>query len=163
DDRQGCDASRTAALQLYEGQRGYRHVSVTPSLGDERGAVLVMVGAMLLPFVLLVSFVIETGWWWTHHKHLQVEADSAGLPGAAGPWLPLCDDSPTDSTSLVGKAILYSGDQNRYALLQPQPSVPAQNQQYSNASNVHVLFNSKDYWDNGGSDNSAVGGSPCAS
>jgi Putative Flp pilus-assembly TadE/G-like len=125
------------------------------NIRSERGAVVVMMAVMLVPIALLLAFAIETGWWWTHHRHLQTQADAAVFAGADGPWLPGCNDNPSDPSSIVGKALVYSGDENR------SPSPPVYNLQYSNATNVHALINSTDYWDKGGVDNSD-GGSPCA-
>jgi Putative Flp pilus-assembly TadE/G-like len=133
-------------------------VSVREALRSERGAVLVIVGAMILPLTLLLAFAIESGWWWTHHRHLQTEADAAVLAGASGSWLPGCNDTPGDSSSIVGQALQYSGDQNRAALYNFQYADDA-------AKRVHVLINSSTYWAPGGTnaDNTALGGSPCES
>jgi len=126
---------------------------------EQRGAVVVIVGALLLPLTLLLAFAIETGLWWTHHGHLQTEADAAVFAGASGPWLPDCNDSPTDPNSIVGKALAYSGDQNRGALYNYQYSDPP------STKRVHALVNSADYWSPGGTnlDNTDPDGSPCTS
>jgi hypothetical protein len=129
---------------------------VTPKFLAEKGAVAVLVAVMILPLTLLLAFAIDTGNWWTHKRHLQTEADAAALAGAAGPWLPGCNDVSTDPTSIVGKALQYSGDQNRGALYNFQYTDTA------SSKRVHALINSSDYWPAGG-DNTANGGSPCNS
>jgi hypothetical protein len=51
-------------------------------LQEERGSVLVIVALFLPALVLMMIFVVDVGSWWTHKRHLQLQADAAAL--AAG-------------------------------------------------------------------------------
>jgi hypothetical protein len=55
---------------------------VTP-FADEKGGVLVMVTIWLPVLVLFVMFVLETGNWFVHERHLQAQADAAAFAGGA--------------------------------------------------------------------------------
>lgn len=107
----------------------------------ERGAVAVLVAFLVLPMVLLGAFAIDTGNWWTHKRHLQTQADAGAFAGGQGPWFPTCDET-TIEQNVAG----YSGG--------------TYNQQYQTSGSVHVLLNSTNYIDNGGSDFSDTG-TPC--
>jgi hypothetical protein len=108
---------------------------------SEAGAVAVLVAVLILPLTLLLAFAVDTGNWWVHKRHLQTQADAGVLAGALGPWFPACDE-----TSIESHARQYA-------------NAPF-NPQYTNSSNVHVLLNSANYFENGGSDFSG-GGRPC--
>jgi Putative Flp pilus-assembly TadE/G-like len=111
---------------------------------DEHGAVAVLVAVLIVPLTLLLSFAVDTGHWWTHKRHLQTQADAGVFAGAQGPWFPACDEAGIEKS-----ARQYSG--NLGAGFNPQ---------YTNSSNVHVLLNSTDQYDKGGSDFSDTG-TPC--
>ena len=54
-----------------------------PQLHHEGGSIVVMF-ALLLPALLLVlAFAVDVGNWFTHHRHLQMQADAAALAGGA--------------------------------------------------------------------------------
>jgi hypothetical protein len=108
---------------------------------DQRGAVAVLIGVMMPLIVLLLSFVIDTGNWWVHDRHLQTQADAGALAGAQGPWFPACDDA-----TIRQNVLAYSGG--------------TYNQQYQPAGTVSALLNSSAYADKGGKD-SSDGGTPC--
>jgi hypothetical protein len=110
-------------------------------VADERGAVAVLVAVLILPITLLLAFVVDTGNWWTHTRHLQTQADAGAFAGAQGPWFPACDDATIEQN-----AIGYSGS--------------TYNQQYQPSGSVSVLLNSTAYSDKGGSSFSD-GGTPC--
>jgi hypothetical protein len=112
----------------------------------EDGAVAVFVAVLILPLTLLLAFAVDTGNWWTHKRHLQTQADAGVFAGGFGPWFPACNE-----TAIETKARQYAGN--------PSSTSPY-NPQYTNGSNVHVLLNSTDYYENGGSDFSASG-TPC--
>jgi hypothetical protein len=117
-------------------------VRVVSRLPDERGAVVVLVAVLILPLVLLLAFAVDTGNWWTHKRHLQTQADAGAFAGAQGPWFPTCDEAAIEQ-----KAADYSGG--------------TYNQQYQTSGSVHVLLNSTNYYENGGTNFSDVG-TPCS-
>ena len=129
------------------------HIMRTSRARDERGAVVVMVAAMLPLFVLLLAFAVDASNWWVHKAHLQAQVDAGVFAGAQGPWLPACDNTAIEQT-----ARQYSGD---YSGNYTGPG-PIYNEQYSNETNVHVLVNADRYESQGGTDYSD-GGTPCAS
>ena len=96
---------------------------------------MVIVAAMILPLTLLLAFALETGWWWTHHRHLQTQADAGALAGAQGPWFLGSDSSGCDETTIETNTRQYSSD------LGIGISGGGSNAQYSNATNVHTLIN----------------------
>lgn len=51
-------------------------------MSDERGATLVIVVIFLPVLILLATFAIDTANWYTHHSHLQTQADAAALAAA---------------------------------------------------------------------------------
>ena len=131
---------------MYDVMRGSRARS-------ERGAVVVMVAALMPLFVLLLAFAVDASHWWVHKAHLQTQVDSGAFAGALGPWLPVCDPD------LEQKARQYSGDYSG-AYTGPDPLF---NDQYSNETNVHVLINSATFESQGGANYSEEGLSPCDS
>ena len=114
--------------------------------GDQRGAVAVFVAVLIVPMMLLLVFAVDTGNWWTHKRHLQTQADAGVLAAAQGPWFPTCGE-----TAIEGAARQYAGD--------PSVSSPL-NPQYQASGDVHILLNSTNYFENGGTSFSDVG-NPC--
>src|SRR5437899_11979483 len=51
-------------------------------LREERGGVVVMVALFLPVLVLVMAYVVDVSSWWTHKRHLQLQADAAVLAGA---------------------------------------------------------------------------------
>jgi hypothetical protein len=116
------------------------------SLG-ERGAALVIV-VLWLPVLLVVfMFVVDVGNWFVHKRHLQMQADAGAFAGGGVFRIP-CSDSP-----IVDETRNYGGDPGAATPYNLQ--VPPTQQ-----ANVHMLINSTDYWNKGGSDYSD-GGTPC--
>ena len=115
---------------------------------DEHGAVAVFVAVLMLPLVLLMAFAIDTGHWWTHERHLQTQADAGAFASGQGPWFPACDEAAIEKQALASgnNPGDYSGG--------------SYNQQYQTSGSVHVVLNSADYYDKGGS-NFSDGGTPC--
>ena len=116
----------------------------------ERGAVLVIVVVWmwlaLLP--MFVVFVVDVGNWFVHKRHLQLQADAGALAGGGLFTFP-CSDAP-----IVAEARKYSGDPGSGSPYNLQVAPTDQ-------SNVHVLVNSTQYWNEGGTDYSD-GGPPCS-
>ena len=124
------------------------HVSSLHSFGSERGAVLPWFALWLPVLVLFLVFVVDVGHWFEHKRHLQLQADAGALAGGGVFTFP-CSDAAIDAT-----ARKYAGDPDATAPYNLQ--VPPTNQ-----ANVHVLINSSQYWNQGGT-NYSDGGSPCA-
>jgi hypothetical protein len=110
--------------------------------GNERGAVLVMFAVFAPVAVLLAVFVIDTGNWWLHKRHLQSQAD-AGVLAAAQEFQPCFD------ANVYSRAGQYGG---ATSVTTPSGTVtstsPLYNTQISNPSqaNIHELINSKKYY-----------------
>src|SRR6476469_7139103 len=82
--RRGDDAHRGAADELL--LRGRMLMSGLPrqAAEDEGGAVVVFFALFAPGAVLLLSFVIDSGAWFDHARHLQLQADAAALAAAEG-------------------------------------------------------------------------------
>jgi len=91
---------------------------------------------------------VDVGDWFVHKRHLQMQADAGALAGGGTFTFP-CSDAP-----IVAESRKYAGDQAAGAPYNLQ--IPPTDQ-----SNVHVLVNSLNYWNEGGTDYSD-GGPPCA-
>ena len=119
------------------------------SLGrGERGGVYVLVAVWMPLAVLMAAFVIDFAKWFEDKRHLQMQVDAAALAGAGSYRLP-CDG--TVESNIENAVLKYSGDLNR------DPT--AYNRQVSDATSVHALINSTNYWSTG-SDFSDTG-KPC--
>jgi hypothetical protein len=121
-------------------------------LRSERGSVLVFF-ALLLPALLLVlGFAVDVGNWFTHHRHLQMQADAAALAGGA--YFGDCFDpskAATANTTIEDKATEYAG--NASSAYNPQVG--------GGAARVTTLFNSKTFAAGGpGPDDTETNG-PC--
>ena len=114
----------------------------------ERGAALVIVVLWLPVLLVFFMFVVDVGNWFVHKRHLQMQADAGALAGGGIFQFP-CSDIP-----IVSETRNYSGDPGAAT---PYNLQIAPTQQ----ANVHVLVNSVNYWNKGGSDFSD-GGGPCA-
>jgi putative Flp pilus-assembly TadE/G-like protein len=112
------------------------------------GGVLVMVVLWLPVVILFATLVIDVGNWFAHKRHLQMQADAGALAGGGAFTFP-CSDAP-----IVSEARRYSGDPGGASPYNLQIAPTDQ-------SNVHVLVNSTQYWNEGGTDYSD-GGAPCA-
>jgi hypothetical protein len=122
--------------------------SARRSLASDRGAALPWFVLWLPVLVLFVVFVVDVGHWFEHKRHLQMQADAGALAGGGVFTIP-CSDANVEATTRK-----YAGDPGAAAPYNTQvpPTDPA---------NVHVLINSTEYWNNGGTDNSDIG-PPCA-
>jgi hypothetical protein len=117
--------------------------------GDERGGVLVMVVLWLPILLLFVIFVVDVGNWFEHKRHLQMQADAGALAGGGSFAVP-CSDDP-----IVAETRNYAGDPeapgpDRWNVFGP-----------TDPANLHVLINSEEYWNEGGT-NYSDGGPPCS-
>ena len=126
---------------------------------DERGATLVIFAIWLPVLMIFVTFVVDVGNWFEHHRHLQTQADAAVLAGG-GVWTYPCSGSA--EAAIEGTARDYGGRHVGHTT--PSPYDPAiYNDQIGGTppSRLHLLLNSTKYWNEGGSDHSD-GGGPCA-
>lgn len=126
---------------------------ISEKLKDERGAVLLIVAASLAALVLVAALVIETGNWFEHKRHLQLQADAAALAGGAAFQLPGCSD-----TAIYAAVRKYAG-------VQDASYTAPYNKQIGTTTdaNAHVLVNSTAYWTSGGTNlDYTDGGRPCA-
>jgi hypothetical protein len=122
------------------------------AMTGEQGGVLVMVAVFLPVLLLFVAFVIDIGNWFTHKRHLQVQADAAAFAGAvefgASFGTEACDGADIESA-----ARFYSGEADT-----------GYNQQLGGTStdDVHFVLNSREYFENSTApDETVVEGSPC--
>ena len=114
----------------------------------EDGSVIVIFAVWLPVLVLVIIFVVDVGNWFVHKRHLQLQADAGALAGGGLYTFP-CSDTP-----IVNEARKYAGDPTTAAPYNVQIAPTDQ-------SNVHVLINSTNFWNEGGTDFSD-GGPPCA-
>jgi hypothetical protein len=117
-------------------------------LREEEGSVLVTVALWLPALILFIVLVVDVGNWFVHKRHLQMQADAGAFAGGGVFTIP-CSDTP-----VVAEARKYAGDPAAAGPYNLQ--VPPTDQ-----ANVHMLVNSKLYWNEGGTDYSD-GGPPCA-
>jgi Putative Flp pilus-assembly TadE/G-like len=115
---------------------------------DEDGSVLVVIAVWLPVLVLFIILVVDVGNWFVHKRHLQLQADAGALAGGGLFTFP-CSDTP-----IVNEARKYAGDPGASGPYNLQVAPTAQ-------SNIHVLINSTNFWNEGGTDYSD-GGPPCS-
>jgi hypothetical protein len=123
--------------------------------GRESGAVLVMFAVFAPVAIVLVGFAIDTGNWWLHKRHLQVQADAAVLAAAQG-------FQPCSDTSIYKLAGQYGGVKSvsvpggaTVASETPEYNVPT-------GGAVHELINSKTFYEQSKPvDSSASTAPPC--
>lgn len=121
---------------------------------SERGAILPLFAIFLPVVVIFAAFVLDVGNWFVHARHLQTQADAAALAGG-GVWSFPCNAAA--EATITSTARNYGGPDamNPGALYNAQiGGTPA--------SRLHLLLNSLDYFNQGGSDNSDPAGSPCS-
>lgn len=108
---------------------------------SEHGGVLVTVAFLLLPMILMTSFVVDVGNWFVHKRHLQLQAD-AGAFAPATLFNACIGNNAGADAAIKSEARKYAGD----------PSVsPRYNEQIGGASrgDIIVALNSKTYPDPG--------------
>jgi Flp pilus assembly protein TadG len=116
--------------------------------GNERGAVLVMFAVFAPVAVLLAAFALDTGNWFLHKRHLQLQADAGAL--AAAQMFQPCSDSAIKSA-----VEQYSGA----AASSYNPQIGG-----TSLSNIHELINSKTFYNQPSSPkpDDTVTAEPCA-
>jgi hypothetical protein len=104
---------------------------------DERGSVVVMVALWLPVLVLIMIFVIDVGNWWTHKRHLHLQADAAAWAG--GDLFGSCfADAATADSLMQAEADKYVGVPAVGSLYNPQLGG-------ANQGTLARLYNSKVY------------------
>ena len=104
---------------------------------DERGAIIVVFAVFAPVAIILAVLAIDSGNWFVHSRHLQLEADAGTL--AAATAFQACFTSPEAANSSIRAAAeQYSGFSGS----------PLYNQQNSGpgAPAVHELINSKTFY-----------------
>lgn len=143
-------------------------------LREERGSAIVTL-AITLPLLLIIgTFAVDVGNWFTHKRHLQTQADAAALAGGSRFALPCSTNAsdPFDVTTVNGKinatardyagpSATYTGPSPLTFLNPPEDLNAPYNTQVGGTPNskIHVLLNSTQSYDQGGSDFS--NGQPC--
>jgi hypothetical protein len=128
---------------------------------EERGAVVAWVVLWVPLLIVVATFVIDVGNWWTHRRHLQNQVDAGALAAGASYVLPTCQSNSTVQDTISDEAMSYSGTTRR---ISPGNSPTTRNSQLSNSSNVFVTINSTSYWDgpsSGPAPDYSDGGGPC--
>jgi uncharacterized membrane protein len=123
--------------------------------GRESGAVLVMFAVFAPVAILLAGFAIDTGNWWMHKRHLQVQADAAALAAAQG-------FQPCSDTSIYKLAGQYGGVQS--VVIPGGAKVFSEKPEYNvpTGGAVHELINSQTFYEQSTPvDSSASTAPPC--
>lgn len=123
--------------------------------GHESGAVLVMFAVFAPVAILLAGFAIDTGNWWLHKRHLQVQADAAALAAAQG-FQPCSDASIYKLAGQYG-GVVSVGIPGGAAVASEKPeyNVPT-------GGGVHELINSQTFYEQSAPvDSSASAAPPC--
>lgn len=124
-------------------------------LRDERGSMMVIFAVAIPLLLILGTFSIDVGNWFTHKRHLQTQADAAAF--AAGTQFKLPCNSAAD-IAIENTARQYAGPT---AAGTPTPSF---NPQVSGtpSANLHGILNAVNYWGQGNDTEFSDGGHPCA-
>lgn len=127
-------------------------------VGGERGAVVVLFALFAPVAIVLAAFAIDSGNWFLHKRHLQVQADAAALAAAQ-------EFQPCVNTNIYATAGQYGGTAS---VTTPSgtatSSSPLYNAQIGGAppSRMHELINSKTYYNQASPvDGSAQEKAPC--
>ncbi len=129
------------------------------SAGDERGAVLVSFAVFAPVAILLVAFALDSGNWFLHKRHLQLQADASAL-AAAQEFQPCVNEAMYKKAGQYGgvPAVETSGGS-------VNASTPLYNAQVggTSSSNIHERVNYKTYFGQSSPiDSSASTEPPCA-
>jgi Flp pilus assembly protein TadG len=119
-----------------------RSSRILAAAGDERGAVLVVFAVFAPVMILLAAFALDTGNWFLHKRHLQVQADAGALAAAQ-------EFQPCINTNIYARAGQYGGAESVATPSGAAASTtPLYNEQTGgiSQSNIHELINSKTYY-----------------
>ena len=112
-------------------------------VANERGSVLVLTALWMPVVVVMASFVVNTGNWFEHRRHLQLQADAGAFAGG-GLFSGCFGDAATASGQIDTEARKYAGDPTAASRFNDQVGG-------TNQGAITVLINKKSY---------AVGGLP---
>lgn len=104
---------------------------------------MVTVGLLLPVLILFGIFAVDTGNWWVHKRHLQVQADAAAL--AAGLQVKV----PCSNTPIQAEATRYSGSTYNAQLGGTPPSL------------VHMVLNGRNFFEQSGPNETELNSDPC--
>src|SRR5436309_2386486 len=129
---------------------------------------------MLGTIIFFVAFVIDIGNFYTHKRHLQLQADAGAFAG--GGQFAACigataaqrqDTGSSANAGMISTTRKYGGDPNATAPYNTQIGVTqlkAPPTGSDSDAGVHLLVNSTKFWNHGGtdySDSGGVSGAPC--
>lgn len=123
------------------------------SVGEERGAALVMFAVFAPVAILFAAFAIDAGNWFLHKRHLQVQAD-AGVLAAAQSFQQCFSNQTSGNAAITAQAQQYSGIAGS----------PLYNAQIGGtpAANIHETLNSQQYYGQSSpTDTTVTEGEPC--
>src|SRR5439155_16406030 len=117
---------------------------------NESGAILLITAAAMGALILLVGFVLDTGNWFQHKRHLQLQVDAAAFAGADSIALP----ASACSSGLIGtSAHNYGGADATHPSVSNNPPDPLNpSKPYNNQiggtppSRIHILVNPPGYF-----------------
>jgi hypothetical protein len=131
-------------------------------LTSEDGAVLLIVAAGMFAMIFIVAFVVDTGNWKEHKRHLQLQADAATLAGADSITMPLSGCS----NATIGTFAHNYGGTDATHIAEHNDQVAAKYDQAGYSPNLHVLINSPDdrgyYGETNAQENLSGTNAPCA-
>jgi hypothetical protein len=127
---------------------------------DERGAMMLVV-AMVLPLGLLIAaLVFDVSNWHLHRTHLQTKVDAAAFAGGSAWGFPCGTDIDseieTTARTYVGQHTKADGSPFSATTFNPQVGGTP-------GSQIHVVMNGLDWWDDDGGSTPADGTSPLTS
>jgi hypothetical protein len=126
---------------------------------EERGAVLVMFAVFAPVLILFAAFALDTGNWFVHKRHLQLQADASAFAA-------IREFQPCINSNIYAKAGQYGGvaSVSTPGGGSAASSTPLYNLQTGGTvdSNLHELINSKTYYTQGSPvDSSTEAKPPC--
>lgn len=128
-------------------------------VADERGISLVIVVVFLPVAVLLSVLAIDVANWFTHHSHLQTQADAAALAAAQDFQFP-CTAGGVIDQKIATTVHQYDG--TGPGAFNTQIGNPTPSSTYnSNQNNVISLINANNYVNQSEPGDSDLSGSPC--
>ncbi|TMK23940.1 MAG: hypothetical protein E6G62_09770 [Actinobacteria bacterium] len=129
--RQSRHASREGALGVQSRLRMSHSSGIAALAADERGAVLATFALFAPVAILLAALAMDSGNWFLHKRHLQLQADAGALAAAQA-------FQPCSNSAIEAAAHQYSGFSGS----------PVYNAQIGGtlAGNVHELINSQTYY-----------------
>jgi hypothetical protein len=126
----------------------------------ESGAVLVMVALWLPLLAIFATFAVDVAHWFDYSRNLQNRADAAVLAGGGmygGTCLTGSAPAQAGLNTIGQTAQKYAGPPDTtpnanlpYTFASALPYLNQPNLSQGTPANFHLLFNSKKYWDQGG-------------